>query len=212
MKYYNFLNQVSDLDIIFFYGNNCISKLIVKLESLEIKNSKWSHVGIVVRKKYLNIGNSDPDNALYVFESILSSKNKLLCDDQQLDINGNPFFGVQLRRLDDVVYNFLKSGGNVGWGKQKRVFNLDKLNEIYQKYIGLQYPINIIPLCALFPCKIKYNKKMFCSELVAQVLIDLYILPNNLDVLKITPSDLANSRKSKENFVEIIDKVRRIEL
>ena len=64
MKYYNFLNQVSDLDIIFFYGNNCISKLIVKLESLEIKNSKWSHVGIVVRKKYLNIGNSDPDNAL----------------------------------------------------------------------------------------------------------------------------------------------------
>jgi len=207
------INNINDLDLVFFCGNNFVSRGIVFLEKLKnkliggkLRNIKYAHVGIVISKKYIVIDNDDPPETKYIIESILSSDCSLFGDGVP-DASGGYFFGVQARNLDEVINSNIKRKSSIGYTsiKNKEYLDnyLDKFNTIFQKYNHLNFPIDILrPFNALLPynnfdnCSLfnfdfiacKKKKTMFCSEFVSYVLDDLKLI----DVIpeKIVPSDL----------------------
>ncbi len=169
--------SISDLDLIFFSGTEIISRAIVLAEKIALGEGNWSHVGLVISKKHLtnlNIKNStvnkaDSDDTLYIWESTMSSTNSLITSDPTVDAESNTgVFGVQIRPLNDVIINSLKSNVGIGWAKllnnplcekidetddiyKTRFDNSIKiLNKLHETYYHKPYPKNIIKKTGVF--------------------------------------------------------------
>lgn len=210
--------NIRPLDLILFRGSEIVSKTIRFLEALEVENGDWSHCGLVVNSDLVpTIRNAKPDK-LYVWESTLSGE----LNDNILDVESNAtVFGVQIRPLDKLVWEYNKPGRQIAWAKllgnpcdrrddeddetyELRFARLQQLMcALHLKYHNELYEINPIRLlAALFPCFRGLRKQftagkdlMFCSELVATVYCDIGVLdPEKVDPENVLPVDFIGDK------------------
>lgn len=228
-SYQSIKHKISDLDLIFFKGEEFVSKAIMTIEQLVTGHNEWSHVGLVISRKNLNIhiNKNEPIDTLYLWESTFSSNNPLLTADTTVDVESNSgVFGVQIRKLDDVINNTLKNKAGVGWGKlinnplddkvvdSDRKSIQDKLNKLHIKYYHKSYPTNVCSLLrALFTCCTcvppNNRKTVFCSQFVSIVYKNLGIIDNKCITGEVIPVDLSSGHLGSysENAVKIVEDV-----
>lgn len=234
-KYKDIKSQIYDLDIIFFRGNELVSKAIVELEKAILGTGEWSHVGLVISKRHLktiNLSITESKDTLYIWESTMSSTNKIITADPSLDVeSGKGVFGVQIRRLDDVIKNSLKNGVCIGWGRLlnnpliQRVWESDvdfdmrldeieiKLGYLHGLYQHRPYPLNVLRIIrSLFESchciePLDDTGSVFCSQFVAIVYQYLGILEKRFDTGEIVPVDLSNPEFSREKVHQIVDNI-----
>ena len=231
-------NCIKPLDCIFFLGNEFVSKLIIKVEKFMLGVGDWSHIGIVVNKEIMPSLNV-PDNDLYLWESTMSSNKKWITKNPVLDAESNsPVFGIQIRKLKDVLINDLKNNTKCGWGKlinnpiEKRTDETfvehelrikkiqDCLDKIHKENYHRSYTKNIFRLLSAgFSCCSTCRTNWclgedwrFCSQFVSIVYQELNIIPKEFDNEVILPQDIATPEKSEEHLPKIIEDVKLIKL
>lgn len=237
--------KVEPLDLIFFRGKECISSFISLSEKIVLGSGEWSHVGIIVNKKIitsLNVNELEKNNSnvnvdsnseeLYIWESTFSSDN-LLSKDKTVDAETNRGqFGVQIRKLSDVLKNCVKNKIKVGI--RKLLYNpfieepsrkselLETLNKLHQEYYRRGYPLNIFHVCNAL-CKFKCNlfcmkknknknqNRVFCSQFVCIVLKRLKLLPDFVESDFVVPQELATGNlilNFQQLYTDVINLVR----
>ena len=211
-NYEIFKDNIKPLDLIFFKGNEFVSKTIRLLQKIKLgvdNNDDFSHVGMVVDTTIIN-KNLYPyleDDKLYIFESTLSGK----LSDGILNVENKSFFGTQVRDLEKVItkYNTKFPFGlcklsntsreKLGEETDKDKFKV-KFTQIFLRYIGIEYNINLISLfAALFPSLRflrDYAEKffrtqgyLFCSELCFIIYQHLGLYSITYDARNILPID-----------------------
>lgn len=111
--------NLQPLDLIFFKGNEFVSRGIVYLTKRQQKRkmtkiktkekekelcSKWfSHVAMVISSDLYDHESLKP-RKLYLIESTMSGKK----NDNVNNIDGKSFFGVQIRSLDEIIHEYTK--------------------------------------------------------------------------------------------------------
>lgn len=104
-------------DLILFKGVDFVSKSICKIETFVNGNGDYSHVGVVVNKRFLPTIEELKEDKLYILESTCTIPH---ITDGVPDVRTKRVrFGVQLRDLDLVVKMYEKNGGKVAWSKLK---------------------------------------------------------------------------------------------
>jgi len=113
-KFSDIKNNIQPLDLIFFKATDYISLAIRESEKIEQKCGEFSHVGLVVNKELLPFISELKPDRLYIWESTISKK--LPGRDSSLSVpdieTGKPRFGVQIRDLEEVFYNFYNCSTN----------------------------------------------------------------------------------------------------
>ena len=229
--------NIKPLDAIFFKGTELVSKSIIKFQEIVLGKGEWSHVGLVINKSIMPSLNVK-DDELYIWESTISSDNSLITNDPTLDAESQkPVFGVQIRKLSDVIANSNKNGVELGYAKlldnpidkkdtesedeyKMRLYIIrNKLNALHKRYYHRTYEINICRLfaallsccfCCRSSCCIGKRWK-FCSQFVAIVYQNLGLLSNKFDAAVIVPQDLATPAYSEENLPIMFDDIKKIE-
>jgi hypothetical protein len=244
-------DQIQDLDLIFFKGNAFVSKIITTMTRWVTGKGDWSHVGLVVSKRLLpNLKTDDPPDTLYIWESTLSSNTRHHRNDsnsqQHADTvqgmlqqaretvcaeSNKPVFGVQVRRLDDVLQECFRKNVRIGWGKlivspqRKRLDETEDmyiirlhnmkllLNNLHDEYYHRPYEKNPFRLASsLTPCLKGCRSDccpgrtwIFCSQLVGIIYQQLGLIDQQIDPGAITPQMLANPETSHTvNIMRII--------
>lgn len=200
-------------DLLLFSGGEYVSKFIKYLETVKLERmtdtpvepGAFSHVGIVVTSEILDHPKVKPGE-IYIWESVLSGK----LGDGIKNIDDATFFGVQLRDFDDLlpaydlsndtrvavahlIDNPLDDGIKGGMVK-------DRFAKIFEKYNGVFYDVNLMnQFGALFKgCRkvrdeiesiIGNDSWLFCSEHVAQIYVDMGILPKTVVCENVVPMD-----------------------
>lgn len=203
--------QLRSFDMIAFRGTSVLSNAISYVEERVngVGAGRYSHVGLVVMGDDFPPGTryhtpAGPNNAVYIFESVLGGTGPMA--DGVNDVDGKGFLGVQLRRLDDVVIaNDSNPKASLGWCRMREAArprpSPDEWQRVFARYNGIRYDASPLDLCAgafgcLRPwrqccfgaCCCKRNWQ-FCSELVANVYKDLGVLPPDVDAQNVVPSD-----------------------
>lgn len=210
--------MVNPLDLVFFNGPH-VSKAIRTLQKRKISKKKrkaqtaqeimgWSHVALVITSELVDDARLVPGK-LYVLESTMSgSKN-----DGVNAINGDSFFGVQIRDLDELISAYTKDDDHAvgiafadqqhgGWndtGARDRLRIL--MTSWLHHYEGARYDWNVISLGGsifptLRPLRNAFEKVfntdgwLFCSELVFSVLQVLGQYDESFDPRNVLPMDL----------------------
>lgn len=226
--------KIKPLDCIFFKGTDVVSQTISSVEKIFLGSGDWTHIGLVVSKSLIPSLNVK-DNEMYIWESTMSTNNKLILENNTLDAESNSgVFGVQVRKLKDVVSKDMKNGVTVGWGKLinnpidkkenekndeylERISSLRKsLNILHSKYYHKSYAKNIFRLAGalskcLYPCRSKCcigNDWVFCSQFVSIVYKEIGVLGLDIDTETVLPQDIATPELSEEKFNPIIEKVK----
>lgn len=227
---YNYVrNNMKPLDLILFKGNELVSKTIRLLQRIKLGVSDandFSHVGMIVnttiidKKEYPYL----EDDKLYIFESTLSGS----LSDGVLNVENKSFFGTQVRDLDLVLKKY-NTKYPLGWCRLKNnpgiismadikdannINNVNKITmrlaerekfkkrftEVFMKYNGVRYDVNLISLlAALFPgirWLRNYAEKffhtqgfLFCSELCFTVYQELGLYNKLFDPRNVVPVD-----------------------
>jgi len=215
--------MIKPFDLILFYGANIPSKTILKAQKFHmiyLGNKlpydflpEWSHVGIAINNDWINIKNSVKD-AIYVWESTYSRDinftNKSTPDIE----SGKNMLGVQIRKLDDVVKTYINKHEKIAILKLKPVFRkiiehefkilkpkIEKYHQenYHQKYEDiLSLTSTVIPFLRRY--RNKNNKKLFCSELVANIYKILGLINYTEDPQNIKPSDFTYPQYSSSNI------------
>lgn len=227
--------EIRPLDLIFFSGTEFVSQWIRDMSEFTRHSGDWSHVGIVVNKKIMpNLNVTDSDDTLFVWESTISSIYNVISVNHTLDAeSGKPFFGVQVRRLNDVIIGDLKTKSSVvGWSKlidnpidrnqgesdsnySTRFAQLQSnMMDLHKKYYRRPYQMNLFKLCmAMFPifksdtslcCASFGNNWIFCSQLVALVYKKLQIFPEELDASRVIPEDIDNPATALQKIPAVV--------
>lgn len=223
--------DIKPLDCIFFHGTEFISRMIIKMEEMTLGAGEWSHVGIVINKEMMPSLNVK-DNDLYLWESTISSKNKLITECPTLDAeSGKPVFGVQIRKLKDVIDNNIRLGVKVGWGRLRdnpverkydetnfdaRICALKNiLDRIHKENYHRPYAKNICRLfSAMFTCSSCCRKDWclgenwrFCSQFIVIIYKSIGVLSDEFDPEIVVPQDIATPEMSDEHIPKILDDV-----
>lgn len=126
ITYSIFQQNVRELDLVFFRSSDIISNAIAIGQEVFFGVGQWSHVGMVISKQLIPSGyykyvKDDPPDTYYLWESTFSSNYRLLSPDMVVDaITKKPAFGVQIRRLFELVDKSIRSGKvSVGWSQLK---------------------------------------------------------------------------------------------
>ena len=169
----NFMSQIRPLDLIVFRGADIVSKLIRELEDITTGNGQISHVEIAINREWCNNINPLPEfdvmnNTLLSWGSTMSGTlNDGVCNIE----TGTGSFGVQFRKLEDLIRHYLaKPNANVGLcrlldnptcqrpDEQHEVYTMraiklkENINNAYTKYDGQIYNANPLALLgAMFP-------------------------------------------------------------
>lgn len=108
--YHDIKNDLTPLSIVLFRGNDFISKIIGKIESLDMKDEKeniygvWSHVGLLVNRQVMPFVPNIKNCKWAVWEMTCSGK---IAGDETPDIaTGKGKFGVQVRDLESVLKTY----------------------------------------------------------------------------------------------------------
>jgi len=195
------ISTLSTGDIILFSGNELRSKTIEY-----VTNSKWSHVGIVIKNTDFLI-NTDKKDGIFLLES----------DGVELeDIDsGGKVFGVQIVDLNDVIktYDGILAYRKLKW-KATNEYIHDILKVVYNTVYHKSYDWNIIDLLdpiiykkfwildkILFMDHRRTNA-FFCSALAAYVYTQLGLLPPKTEWSLIYPQFFSEI-KALENDAEL---------
>lgn len=202
-----------ELDLIFMGSNDSVSKCIRCVEACIHGKADWSHVGLVISKKYVHLvyPNDDPEDTLYIWEAILSSTIPLICPEQVLDADSKTsVFGVQVRKLDDVIKGALSSGQRVGYGKLLNnpvyidpLLIMNKTKQLYREYYHRGFEDDPGECaCACLPCNCHCcgDTNVFCSEFVSHIYQELDIMGRQFDPSKIMPQDFVNPETSTQEL------------
>lgn len=225
--------DIKPLDCIFFRGTELVSSAIVQMEKMTLGIGEWSHVGIVVDKTIMPSLKVN-DNELYIWESTISSKCKLISGNPTLDAESNePVFGVQVRKLKDVIKHDLKLGVKLGWGRLRNnpIYKTDmedekmfclrfkclrsKLDKLHIENYHRPYTKNICRLlAAMFTCSSCCRSRCcigeewrFCSQFVSIVYKSIGVLGDSFDPETIVPQDIATPEVSDEGLPKILDDI-----
>ena len=152
--------MLKTLDLIFFKGNDFVSKSIMGIESRCTGIGTYSHVGLVLRGTSFPRGHRFYSNyRIYILESVMSGRT----NGGVFAMDGKPHFGVQLRDLDEVVkYYDMAMDTELGWGGLlprlitnkmlvEQILNetdqgREFLSKIFENYNGTAYDSSIIDL------------------------------------------------------------------
>lgn len=171
VKYNRLKKRIMPLDVIFFSGNDFISKTIKFLQEKKLGNGSISHIGLIVNKDILpNVPNLEKDK-LYIWEST-SSVELPFYSEKAIDVvSGQGKFGIQIRDLEQVIEHYLsKQDTAVYWGKlrenpwrmkdnedikiykKRRKKTMWLMEDIYDIYGTTRYDNSLLDLFAsLFP-------------------------------------------------------------
>lgn len=212
MEIYNYdeiRNNINSFDVFLFRGNEIVSNTISIIEKKEEQNQEaglFTHCGIVIKGDLFAESSKYYDkNKIYIFESVLSGhfgagiKN----------VDGETFFGVQLRDLDELIPAFLsQKNTHIGWCKilHKPHITKEEWMEIFNKYNHRKYDYNIIDLIASACKEIRIIRHIssfwfhhirswqICSELVANILLEIKMI-KDIDPRDVIPADfIVNNR------------------
>lgn len=199
--------QLQTGDLLFFHGGDFVSSTIGKIEKRVAGNGDYTHVGLVVLSSAFPVGHPYHNPTTiepYTFESTQSG----WLTDGVLNLLGNSFLGVQLRRLDSVVEYYLTNASTkISWGplqaSWRATLDPQRVLDLIRHYDGTRYELSMLDLlAATYPCLRKWRalrlklccttaaRWLFCSELVAHVLQDLNILPENVICENVLPVHL----------------------
>lgn len=225
--------KIKPFDIILIKGGEFISNVIrfIQQNTLVVPKMKdvWSHVGLVVTRELLDDKRLEPGK-LYLIESTMSGR----LNDGIKNIDGNSFFGVQIRDLDKIVKKYTShKKTSIAWsrlhnnpftdeteaGKKKRKEIQAAFTELFPKrWEGIRYDWNLISLAAaawpIFkPLKwisdkinIFDNKDwLFCSELVFDILQVFQFYDGHFDSSLVLPQDLIGFDASTPSIPKIFD-------
>lgn len=210
-------------DLLLFSGGEYVSRFIkylevVKLERMTdtpVEPGAFSHVGIVVTSEIIDHPNVKPGK-IYIWESVLSGK----FGDGVKNIKDNTFFGVQLRDFDSLLPAYdLSNDTRVAVAHlidnpldddTKKGMVKEYFARIFEKYDGVFYDVNLMnEFGALFKtCRkvrdgiesiIGNDSWLFCSEHVAQIYVDMGILPKTVIVENIVPMDFVGYENDPVN-------------
>ncbi len=227
VDYKEYKHYIQPLDLVFFRGGDFISDLVrfiqersVKPKSsaqdIRIPSSSFSHVGMIVTKEILNDDRLE-EGKLYVWESTMSGN----VGDGVKNIDGETFFGVQLRDFEEVakLYNG-ENGTHIAiahlkedikksiWEDFPQRILSERFTTIFKKYDGVRYDMNLISLGASFipalrPLRdlVETKEWLFCSELVACVYKDLGLLPSDINPKNTVPMDFLGFDNEIKNEV-----------
>lgn len=226
--------QIRPLDCIFFKGTDFFSRGIATAEEAIVGKGEWTHVGIVINKRFMPSLHVADNNKLYLWESNISSRNKFLNADPTLDAESKkPILGIQVRDLESVLKYSLTHGVKVGWGRLKnnplvrrenewevrykrRLNSIRKvLDKLHIENYHRPYSKNICRLfAALLPCCSGCRNEgclgedwRFCSQFVAIVYKSIGVLGKDVDPELVLPQDLATEELSHEGLPDILDPV-----
>lgn len=212
--YSSIRDKIKSFDIIFFKGNDFVSKTILKLEKHGNKipeSGGFTHVGLCLKYdilKYIpELEGLINEDTVYVWESSISGE----LGSKVYNIYGETFLGVQLRNFDELIVSYDDADdtaiaiGSIKNNPIKDKENIEELGsrfrEIFNRYNGCFYDANCCSLCStVFKCcrgAARKSEKVlntedwyFCSELVASVFRDMGIINKDIDPKTVTPVDL----------------------
>lgn len=202
---------------------------------------EFTHVGIVINKYLMPSLRVDDEkkSELYLYESTIPNKQHEYMDDEKVTLIYNEIidkyisinniepkdiekdrhiWGVQIRKLKDVIKYNIMNNDEVYWCKLKNnpfndinnIIDIRKtMDKIHYKYYHTQYQTNPINLMAsiyyncLPPIKKFFcnNNKVFCSQFVG-IIFNRLNIKNIKNIHLITPFELYN------NFDLFHDKIR----
>jgi hypothetical protein len=200
--------EIKPLDLLLFKGGDFVSNAIRFLEYVQLDDDwadDFSHAGLVVTKDILDDDRLE-EGVLYVWESTMSGK----LGQNIYNMKGKAFLGVQLRNFDVLIeaYDepnntriaFCPLRGNPYDDVENRPQLKQKFTEIFTKYNGTRYDLNLYSLLsALYP-RIRFLRPkiekflntedwLFCSELCALVYKELDVLPSTVNEKNVLPVD-----------------------
>lgn len=186
----SFIGAIAPLDLLVFRGGDFVSKLIGTIQTKVTGTGEATHVGLAINRKVCPALRVDDDD-LYVWESTMSGS---LNDGVLNAETGSATFGVQVRRLRDVITAYTAAdSADIGYAAliNRPAPSQERMIELYNKYNGRRYDANPLNLLgAAFPRlrrlraaleKIGTDQWLFCSEFVASVYIDLGIIVDESD-------------------------------
>jgi hypothetical protein len=215
--YKNVRSRLRTGDIVFFKDVG-VSSMISCLQTMTSDYGEYTHVGIVIMSDSFPVGSQyrlcgvdgvDYATIPYVFESTQSG----IGGDGSIGADGRKMLGVQLRKLDDVVLSYgTKPKTKIVIGKLKDEYVIDdeKLYESFVKYNHTRYQLNIVQLLSgvfkiLRKIRCICNIGIFCSELVALMLIENGILSDKVNPKNCLPVNFVpkNDKETYGNDCEI---------
>lgn len=206
-------DQLQPLDMIIFRGNGWDSRAILLGQKLGLGSGDWTHMGLVMTTDIIPIQNG-VKGQLYIWESVLSGSlgdgiNNIETDQGR--------FGVQIRKLDDVIGKYdMSTETKIGWcqllknplSRQlgdsdetyylRRQSTIDKLVNFQQEHGDSVYEYNCFRMC-LSVCSRSNNVKpsifgrsdrLFCSALIVTIYQSLGLIHLEIDATKIAPMEL----------------------
>lgn len=186
-------------DLILFHGNVCKGreKCFLKLLSCCIEcctRSQFSHSGIVIKNPEFT---SPPLRGLYLLESTGLENVR--------DVENNEIkFGVQLRKLDEVLRDY---NGTAYWRQlicDRTHFFYRRLAQAHSVVHNRPYDDGLDYIKALFDDEVgnvQKKKTFFCSSLCAYVYVALGFLPRDTPWSIVTPKDLSTEPNRKIDLV-----------
>lgn len=207
-SYESVCSQFQPLDVLLFRGGDAVSATIRRMEARQVHNGAFSHAGLIVRGRNLDLRaiwgdkpeveawEAEPDK-LYVWEITMSGK----LNDGVTDIFGHSFLGVQLRPLDAVMAAIrVRTGVKVAWLPLQRPLVLPPdqlrhlLTTLYAETLEAPYEACLCVLVAatcprLRCCSTQGTKRFFCSEFVAYILKRVGVLPATIREENVIPVD-----------------------
>jgi len=174
--------DINGLYIIFFSSSDPVSRFIKKIEKI-FNKGLFSHCGLLIYSTKLKIPCIKKEQFV-VIESTMSGR----LNDNVLDVCGKSYFGTQFRLLIDILQSNVYKKIAVCKIITNQNFKISDLNRI-NFYIGLKYDLspNLLTLHSPIP-SIK-TRKMFCSELVCEILKGLNLVEVE-NTKKISPNDI----------------------
>lgn len=210
------MDKIKPLDLVFFQGQEIMSKSIMTVESIVSKKrmSLYSHVGVVIDKTILPI--PEVGEGLYILESTLGIRYPK-GGDVPKDIRGKGRFGVQIRVLEEVIMGYR---GSIAIGPLIVPVDKDlareRTMEIWNYYKDGRYAGDLLSLlssafsCLRPPARITrhiYTEAgriihvgepdvpyVMCSQLVCLLYQSLGLVPKDVDPENVMPLDFLDIR------------------
>ena len=219
-RYTDVKGNLQSFDLLLFRGGDFISDFIRFIERrvirdmdpklikrIPIKHSNYSHVGMVVKSDILNHP-TIKEGEVYIWESTMSGDYA----DGVPNIDGVPYFGVQLRKFDEVMDAYdrpldtavavapLNGATRTRVWKEGESVIQERFTSLFNRLNGITYDANLYSLfSAAYPClrgrrqrieeAMETEEWLFCSELVATVYVTMGIYPVTVNPKNVIPID-----------------------
>ncbi len=180
--------------VLFFCTHGYAAKTIKAYERIFLRKVRFNHVGIAVHTSMLGTRGCLPDDEFVVLESTLSGP----INDGIYDVCNEVTWGVQMRRLSDLISTYKASGCLIARSECKEV-DREVLAATFKAMQNIKYetnPLNLLSIHAPF-LRMESNR-MFCSQFVASFLHRIGINTRAIDARFVSPNNIIQLLELKE--------------